>query len=144
MKLSGLGFLLPGNLVSYFSSLTVNKSFRAIVRWLSTSFVQLHSILVLPSNLTLKLKTVMHEILIEWMTVVDFIFPSLHKCFKSVKWLITLMTHQPNVRLYHVKTGTVGYVLTCVSIGASMVSVANVEVNIRHERKSHASSLGRA
>ena len=85
----------------------------------------------------------MHEILIEWMTVVDFISPSLHKCFESVKWLITLTTHQPNVRLYHVKTGTAGYVLTRVSIGASMVSVANVEGNIKHERKSHATLLSK-
>jgi len=82
-----------------------------------------------------KLETVMHEILITWMTVADFICLSLRKCFESVKWLIILSKLQPNVQQYHARTGTVGYVLTRVSIGAGMASAVNAEEDIKLERK---------
>ena len=142
-KPSGLGFLPLGNLVSLFSSLTVNKTFRAIARWLLTSFEQLRSILVLPSNLIWKLKTVTHEIHIAWMTAADFIFVSSRECFESVKWLITLSILPPNVQQYHAKTGIMEYVLTHVSIGAGMASVVNVEGDIKHEKRNCATLLSK-
>jgi len=83
----------------------------------------------------------MHEILITWMTMADFICLSLHKCFESVKWLIILSTLQPNVQQYHARTGTVGYVLTRVSISASMASAVNAEEDIKLEKRSHAALL---
>jgi len=83
----------------------------------------------------------MHEILITWMTVADFICLSLRKCFESMKWLIILSTLQPNMQQYHARTGTMGYVLTHVSIGASMASAVNVEEDIKLEKRSHATLL---
>jgi len=141
MKLNRLGCLPLGNRVSYSSSLTLNKSFKAIVRWLSTSFVQLCSILVFPSNLILKLKIVMHEIHTAWMTMVIFISLFLHRCFESIKWLITLLTVQPNMWQYHAKIRVVEYALTCVSIGAGMAYVVNVEEGIKHEKRNCATLL---
>jgi hypothetical protein len=91
----------------------------------------------------LKLETVMHEILIAWMTAIDSISLSLRKCSESMRWLIILSTLQPNARQYHARTGTVGYVLTRVSIGAGMASVVNVEENIKLEKRSHATLLSK-
>jgi len=143
MKLSGLGFLQLGNLVLYFFSLTINQSFRAIVRWLSTSFAWLCLILVLLFNLTWKLETVMNKILIAWMTMANLICLSLHKCFESMKWLIILSTLQPNMQQYHARTGTMGYVLTHVSISASMASAVNAEEDIKLKKRSCATLLSK-
>ena len=60
-----------------------------------------------------------------------------------MKWLITLSILPPNLQQYHAKTGIAEYVLTHVSIGTGMASVVNVEGDIKHEKRNHATLLSK-